>query len=72
MKEGLIDKIIPGNNALEKTIEDAEKLAKYGENKPNFKKLKDEMYKDVVDSSYNKQHSVGVRGELDYQMHPKL
>ena len=63
LRVGLVDKILKEKeNGLEKAVEEAEKLAKFGENKDNFKKLKDEMYKEVVDCCYNKQHTVGVRG----------
>jgi hypothetical protein len=47
-------------------------LARYGSNRGNFKNLKAENNKEVVDACFNKQIGVGTVGEFKMSFFPKL
>ena len=40
----------------------ANTAADYGNNRVNFKKLKSELHKEIIDHCFNKQHAVGSIG----------
>ena len=50
----------------------AESLAKFGADRVNFKKLKEELYKTTLDACFNKGLSVGIRAEDGPALTPKL
>lgn len=72
LKFGMIDGILPTGTILKEIGEKAEKLSSYGGNKENFKKLKSELYKDVIECCFNRQHAVGAIGEVKFPILPKL
>jgi len=47
-------------------------MSHLGENKVNMKKIKSELYRDVVEACYNKQHATGTVGETKMIAFPKL
>ncbi len=61
---GLVDTVYGPDVLFDKCLELAEKLNKFGVNKSNFKKLKEEMNKNAIDCCFNKGHAVGVRAEV--------
>lgn len=68
----IIDKIIESKSILKETFDLANTAADYGNNRVNFKKLKSELHKEVIDHCFNKQHAVGSIGETTIPQFPKL
>ncbi|EAR85087.1 enoyl-CoA hydratase/isomerase (macronuclear) [Tetrahymena thermophila SB210] len=59
----MVNKIFPPEKLFEETLKFAESQTKFGVDKPNFRKLKEEMNKTAIDCCFNKGHGVGVRYE---------
>lgn len=72
LKSGLVDDIEEPEKLLEKGMKMAEGLKKFGSDRKNFKKLKEELYKGILDACYNKGLSVGIRAEDGPAITPKL
>jgi len=62
-ERGLVNKICSPETLLEETLKFAESQAKFGVNKPIYKKLKEEMNKNSINMCFNAGHAVGVRAE---------
>jgi hypothetical protein len=65
MIDGIVKDLTP-------IIEKAETLTQYGANRTNFKNLKSENNKELIDACFNKQHAVGVVGQTKIPVFPKL
>ncbi len=62
-KELLENRMIDGIvHDLKPVIEKAKQLSKYASNRSNFRNLKAENNKEIVDACFNKQHAVGSIG----------
>ncbi|EGR30182.1 hypothetical protein IMG5_138860 [Ichthyophthirius multifiliis] len=72
-QKGLVDKIVDPEQLFEECVQFAESVSKFGVNKENFKKLKEEMNKNAIDCCFNKGHAVGVRAETQFKFpNPRL
>lgn len=75
-EEALAAKFIDGQFKEEEAVSSIHALANdlsyLGENKTNMKKIKTEMYRDVVDACFNRQHATGTVGEAKMTEFPKL
>jgi enoyl-CoA hydratase/carnithine racemase len=72
-KEVLDNKMIDGIvQELKPVIEKAKSLTRYGSNRANFRNLKAENNKEVVDACFNKQFGMGTVGEFKVNFFPKL
>ena len=75
-QRALEDKIIDGiwkeQQAVKNVHSLAQQMSHLGENKVNMKKIKSELYRDVVEACYNKQHATGTVGETKMIAFPKL
>lgn len=60
---GFVDGVIK-EGVMEKIHEIGVQKAAFAGNRMNFKKLKEEMNKVEIDCCMNKQHAVGVKGEI--------
>lgn len=68
-----MNNIFPPEQLFEETLKFAESQAKFGVNKANFKKLKEEMNKNTIDCCFNKGQAVGVKGETEFSFpNPKM
>ncbi len=65
MIDGIVKDLAP-------IVEKAESLAPYGTNRTNFKNLKAENNKELIDACFNKQHAVGSVGQVNLPNLPKL
>ena len=61
LKAGLVDAIADPEELFEKGMKMAAELSKFGLDRKNFKKLKEELYKTTIDHCFNKGLSVGIR-----------
>ena len=57
---------------LKVVVEKAKEIASYGKNRVNFKKLKAESKKSVIDACFNQQYGIGVVGYTKSIPFPKL
>ena len=67
LKEKIIDGVVASLNPV---MEKAEQLTTFGYNKPNFKRIKEELNKVVIDASFNKQFQ--AQGYFKMGPSPKL
>lgn len=65
MIDGIVKDLAP-------VFEKAESLAQYGSNRVNFKRIKDQNNKQLIDACFNKQHAVGAIGQAKIASFPKL
>lgn len=65
----MIDEIVKD---LAPVIEKAQGVASYATNRTNFKNLKAENNKQLIDACFNKQHAVGAVGQTKIINFPKL
>lgn len=63
-REGMVDYIAKEEEILTKTIEFGLKVAPFGVDKENHKKIKDETNKVAINACLNMQMAPGVRGEF--------
>ncbi len=62
IKHGLADLLVSEAELLSKTIQMGLSLSKYGVDKENYQRIKEEMHKNAIDCCLNKQMAPGVAG----------
>lgn len=69
---GLVDAIADPEDLFEKGVKMAQDLVPFGNDRKNFKCLKEEMYKTILDACFNKGLAVGIKAEGGPAITPKL